>query len=152
MLREFKGRRTKSAPWNDGMGKMVIDEVILRHAERDIIKVTLDDGQVQPFYCSSGYNSGMPGTWLPFDGCYIIGGQVVWFDKRKYKWDYRLSQDLQTVEPHLDRYGTEELKAISDELAKMDIPKGIESTGEEVNKFLGYQNPLEINYENQTNS
>jgi hypothetical protein len=51
---------------------MKISEEVYRVKDRDIIKVTLPDGTVQPFYKSSGRNSGMKGTWLSFDGIRTI--------------------------------------------------------------------------------
>ena len=41
---------------------------VIQFKDRDIIFWKMPDGEKQPFYRSSGRNSGKPGTWLPFDG------------------------------------------------------------------------------------
>lgn len=94
-------------------------EGVKRYAGRDIVRVMLDDGTVQPFYRSSGRNSGRPGVWFPFDGlwpyCYPLQG---WFNKKRYHRGYH----------PMDRLGTSFYKSISDALFIMN--KDIE--GEEV--------------------
>ncbi len=84
----------------------------LRYSDRDILKVKLLNGEIQPFYRSSGRNSGMPGVWLPFDGIAII--PYLWFDKERF-----CHKDLR--EKGLDRYGTLELKQISKILGELQI-------------------------------
>lgn len=76
----------------------------IRFHSRDIIIVNN-----QPFYRSSGHNSGLPGIWLPFDG--ISFQNSLWFSKNRY---------LQPIH----RFGTQELKNISDWLSTIDIPEG----------------------------
>ncbi len=99
---------------------MNISKKVLRFAGRDIILC----GE-QPFYRSSGRNSGKPGEWLPFDGIGVMLG--LWFVKDRYL--------VEKYDP-LYRYGTAELKKISEELGEMIIPEGKISSPFEVNEFL----------------
>jgi len=41
---------------------MNVSKGIVRFRDRDIVVVTLDDGSRQPFYRSTGRNSGKPGA------------------------------------------------------------------------------------------
>lgn len=41
---------------------------VLGYAGRSILVVRLIDDSEVPFYCSTGKNSGLPKTWLPFFG------------------------------------------------------------------------------------
>lgn len=100
----------------------------IRFKDRDIIKVYKGD-KVQPFYRSTGRNSGKEGTWFPFDGLEIF---PLWFDKRKFVW----KPGKNDVPEHLHRYGTDEFKAISDRLGEMNLPEGIEMELEEVVRWL----------------
>lgn len=99
---------------------------VVRFASRDIILYILGDGTPQPMYRSTGRNSGMPGTWLPFDGIVYNG---TWFDKTRY---------CTPVAPaEFQRFGNQQLKDISQELAGRSIPTGEEMSWQEVNRFLG---------------
>jgi hypothetical protein len=44
---------------------------------RTIVQVKLADGTTQPFYRSTGFNSGQPGGWFPFEGLQIQPGRVM---------------------------------------------------------------------------
>ena len=103
-------------------------KTILRFAGRDIIKVTLPDGSKQGFYRSTGHNSGMPNTWLPFDG--LVTVPHGWFDKTKYC--------RRNLPPYLQRFGTELLASVSKRLGAANIPTGEEVSRERVNEFLDY--------------
>ncbi len=116
-----------------------VSEKVLRFRDRDIIKVEIG-GKVQPFYKSSGRNSGAKGTWFPFDGILSIFGAPVWFDKRKYTNNSRLPDDLQPVAHELNRFGTEELRNVSFQLAQMNIPQGVDTEAKDINDWLGYEN------------
>lgn len=111
---------------------------ILRYGDRDIIKVNID-GKEQGFYRSTGRHSKKAGEWLPFDGLVVIPHteHVVWFDKSKYVYDYKLGEH-NTVPQELHRYGTEELKAISEELTSLEIAEGEETLPSEINRWLNY--------------
>lgn len=99
---------------------------VKRFGGRDIILV-----DKQPFYRSTGRNSGMAGAWLPFDGVGLYLGKF-WFDKSQYCFGGY-------------RYGNDDLKAISDELAKLEIPEGEPTRPEEINKWLGTEAALNWN-------
>src|SRR5688572_27938273 len=103
---------------------------VLRIKDRDIIRVRLSDGKLQPFYKSSGRNSGMKGRWLPFDGVLCFEGRPLWFDKGRF---------ASPSFTRLHRFGTQELKDISDKLGQMDIPEGEETDCLEINNWLGYK-------------
>lgn len=64
---------------------------------------------IQPFYKSSGRNSNMPDTWLPFDGGHSC---LNWFVKNRYKND---------IDQSLHRFGSKKLKEISEFLVKIDV-------------------------------
>jgi hypothetical protein len=96
--------------WDEGAG-------VIRFARRDIIKVRLSDGTVQPFYRSSGTNSKKGGEWLPFDG--VVPEMGNWFNKERFT-----SGEMADPSHPLHRYGTQENKAISAELGKRNIPQG----------------------------
>ena len=100
---------------------------VIRYKGRDIVMVLVDKKR-QPFYKSTGRNSHKPDTWLPFDGV-MYPESIEWFDKQAYG---------RGREHPLHRYGTEELKQVSDALAGMEIPQGTEvKSGMDVNFFLG---------------
>ena len=81
---------------------------------RDMVVVDVPNHGPQAFYRSTGKNSRKPGEWLPFDGISPIRGG--WFDKSRFTGS-ELSEDMM-------RYGTPELKAMSERLTAMDIPEG----------------------------
>lgn len=114
------------ALWASYIGKsqelFIVYPKVLRSAGRDIIRVAIELGKWQGFYKSSGRNSGMPNTWLPFDGIREDG----WFDKSAYAHD--------TFELH--RFGTKELRIISKALGEMKLPTGIDSARRDINNFL----------------
>ncbi len=109
---------------------MKINNRILRFADRDIILIEFDNGNKQSMYRSTGRNSAMPGTWLPFDGIAYSGR---WFDKSKY-----VTYHNSNVPHHLERFGTLELKQLSEQLGKIDISIGEEVDFPIVNEFLSY--------------
>lgn len=107
---------------------LIIEDISYRYAGRDII-VVLIDGHRQPFYKSTGRNSGQPDTWFPFDGIKNPGTRFEWFDKTQYCQD----------EDYL-RYGNKELNDISDRLSSMNLPEAIEETNPFViDDWLGYK-------------
>ena len=95
--------------------------------KRTIVRVFID-GVAQLFYRSSGANSGRPGVFFPFDGLIMAGDVPVWFNKRRFV--------LEDEGHPLDRYGTQEMKDISDALALLNIPQGIPTDGHRVNRFI----------------
>ena len=110
---------------------LVSDEVgpVVRISDRDIVLVEMADKTRQPFYRSTGRNSGMPEKWLPFDGVLPEDGTWKgWFIKDRFGGDNR-------ADP-LYRYGTEELKAIGNRLDELPIPRGRDVGNVEVNRFL----------------
>jgi hypothetical protein len=67
-------------------------------------------------YRSSGENSGMPNTWLPFDEIFEQNHLMFnkgWWNKQNY-----------TAEPSsgFDRFGTEEFRSISQQLTAANLP------------------------------
>ena len=98
----------------------------VQFAKRDIIIVNVPKRQA--FYRSSGFNSNKPGVWFPFDGISPDGGGVgLWFDKSRFTnvgKALRTGDFLRKRNPNLDRYGTRNLKQISDTLSQMNIPTG----------------------------
>ena len=97
-------------------------------ADRDFVLCKFADNTVQPFYRSTGRNSGMPGTWLPFDGIVIVGGRL-WFNKRRFR-----DRD----DPQYHRYGTQYYKEISMYLGQLNIqPATLETENHNIiNQFL----------------
>ena len=95
----------------------------VRFRDRDVVAYDLD-GVKQPFYRSTGRNSGMPGVWLPFEGWappHPLAPKG-WFIKYKTR-----------------RYGrlrNEACQAVSEALGEMNIPEGHDVSGEELNAFL----------------
>lgn len=110
---------------------MKLNPTILRFSGRDIIRVELDDGSIQPFYRSTGKNSGMKDEWLPFNGISLYFG--LWFDKNGY------------IEGDWYRYGSEELFRISKKLAELNIGPGEIKTPYEINLFLNTPASLSFN-------
>lgn len=109
---------------------MKISKEVKRFGGRDIIYVELETKR-QPFYRSTGRNSGMPGTWLPFDG---IGWLYsLWFDKTQY---------CHPFSEYRERYGTFELFQISQQLSLLNIPKGENTDPEEINDWLSTEKSL----------
>lgn len=84
--------------------------MIFRDRDFVVLRFKKDDS-IQPFYRSSGRNSGKPGTWFPFDGIVWIGR--LWFNKERF-W----------TGDSLHRYGTARHKKVSDYLAQMELEKG----------------------------
>ncbi|MDO8356372.1 MAG: DUF4157 domain-containing protein [Nitrospirota bacterium] len=111
---------------------------VIRYAERDIIVVETSRGP-QAFYRSTGINSGKEGTWLPFDGSIDMPGGFL-------KERFTSGAGLLEGDP-LFRYGTGELKGISEQLGKMALPTGqAVGTSYDVNLLLqkiGARNPLD---------
>jgi len=110
---------------------------------RAITVETLPDGTRQAFYQSSGRNSKMPKTWLPFDGFAPPSpwSPCGWFDKARFVCKYHSCD----IPPELNRYGTELLKDISRRMAKRKINNLRDVTDPaEVNRFIN--TPLAISY------
>jgi hypothetical protein len=104
----------------------VLKNGVVRYRNRDIVMV-LVNGNRQPFYKSTGRSSGMPNTWLPFDGVKYPNTVGEWFDKEAY-----------VVNGKLHRFGSELNMEISNALASIDIPEGMPvKSGQDVNLFLG---------------
>lgn len=89
---------------------------VRRFRGRDIVRVELPDGTVQPFYRSTGRNSGQAGRWFPFDD---VRESDAWFNKTRFS-------PGEMVEPEhpLHRFGSEEMRAIADELGRAPVPAG----------------------------
>lgn len=103
--------------------------LIGRCFRRDIVVVQYG-GYRQAFYRSTGDNSGMTGTWLPFDGIKWLGGSP-WFDKSRF------TDGISQRDP-LFRFGTPSHHYVSGMLGRMNIPRlGIVLPGE-VNVCLRY--------------
>jgi hypothetical protein len=111
---------------------IVISKEIKRFGGRDIIYVNLKAYR-QPFYRSTGCNSGMPGVWLPFDGIGFKYG--LWFDKTIYCRPYS----------EIHRYGNQELWDISKKLSLLQIPEGERTDPEQINIWLGTETSLQWN-------
>lgn len=92
--------------------KLVYNRKILNFASRDVTVIKIGNLK-QGFYRSSGKNSDMPGVWLPFDGVGFHPGSGLWFDKKRF-----------ATKDKLHRFGTQQLKDISQELTNMNIPSG----------------------------
>lgn len=99
---------------------------ILRYAGRDVCKVEMPNGSTQGFYLSTNVEA--KNQWLPFDGIISIANARPWFNKTNFHQIPKTD--------HLYRYGTEELKQLSQILENNQIPEGKEATTEEINKFL----------------
>jgi hypothetical protein len=95
---------------------------VRRFHGRDIVRVEMPGPSLggqhghrlpwQPFYRSSGRNSGRPGAWLPFDG--IVPFPDPWFDKSRF------CHELER-EDALYRYGTEDYKTAGEMLDGLTI-------------------------------
>ncbi len=83
---------------------------------RDFLVVETSVGR-QPFYRSSGSNSGMPGQWLPFDELSPRPGRY-WVNKGEY------AQGAFGPASPLHRFGSAEFQQISQRLTAMNIPPG----------------------------
>jgi len=82
---------------------------------RPFVVVRKADGSLQPFYQSTGDNSGMAGAWLPFDG---FGGVVNdTFHKSWYRKN-RFGQGGFARGTPLHRFGSEENKTLSELLGR----------------------------------
>jgi len=100
---------------------------VFREGAHDVVVVDTSLGR-QGFYRSTGNNSGMPGTWLPFDE---MGANV-------NKWGYTEMAGFQEGTP-LFRFGNQEFRNISAELGQMDIPMGAPvQNGEHMNDILDF--------------
>jgi hypothetical protein len=104
----------------------------IRYKGRDIIRVPLSDGTIQPFYRSTGNNSKRAGEWFPFDG---VGAD----EQGELLLKSRFASGAMEDTVHLlHRFGSEEMKAVSERLGAADIkPGGEVATPDEVNKWLG---------------
>lgn len=107
----------------------IIDEHPVKYADRVVLKITMPDGKIQPFYLSTGRHSGRQGVWFPFDG----GNSLAkWFVKSRYS-----VRDDEGNELPLHRFGSERLREISDFLSVLDVSSAKEvQTLEEVNQYL----------------
>lgn len=102
---------------------------ILRYKDRDIILVIRGEIR-QPFYRSTGRNSGCPGTWFPFNGIGKYWGESTWFIKD----DIISMGEVNRMDN--PRFGSPEFKEISDNLFSQNIEAGIEGGIIEINLFL----------------
>ena len=110
--------------------EFTVSESVYNFASRDIVLVYIhfDTGDyMQPMYLSTGRNSGMPNTWLPFDGIAYNGS---WFDKTNYV--------TPQVPSEFHRFGNQLLKNISESMRTMEIPSGEDENYQTINRFLGY--------------
>jgi len=99
---------------------------------RDIVRVRLPDGTVQPFYRSTGENSGKPAEWLPFTGIGVQAGGQPWFAKDRYA-----SGEMRSPAHPLHRFGTKELKTLSAALGSLSIASGAKDDFRNINTWLG---------------
>jgi hypothetical protein len=112
------------------------DNKALYYKRRTIIRVFID-GKPQLFYRSTGENSHYPGRFLPFDGIVMSGPVCLWFNKHRFTHNPEKPNTYHGF-GELHRFGTSEMKAISDELTKINIPQGVsvpEEHGERINRF-----------------
>lgn len=104
---------------------------VMRFHGRDIVRVKMAGPgkmEVQPFYRSTGRNSGMPGKWLPFDGIVPVH---IWFDK------HRFCHGIQKDDP-LYRYGEQHYKEAGAELDRSNIESPDNESGlHAINQWLG---------------
>lgn len=109
---------------------------VYRFRGRDVVNVRLPDGTIQSFYRSTGQGSKQAGRWFPFDG--VKGTpEGLWFDKGRF-----VTGELESRSHPLHRLGSEEMRAASDDLARMDLPRGREVTEPaELNRLLADQTP-----------
>ena len=92
--------------------KLYRSDLIFRGRDFVVLKFKKNN-KIQPFYRSTGRNSGKPDTWFPFDGIIDKGYGRLWFNKRRF-----------IVDGELDRYGTEQHRLISNHLAELNIERG----------------------------
>lgn len=107
------GGSSPPASQGGGGGSFRIVSPVFRGSGRDFLVVETSVGR-QGFYRSSGKSSRMPGQWLPFDEQFehdLVYGKG-WFNKGEY---------IRPEDP-LDRFGSEEFRAISDALTGLNIP------------------------------
>ena len=106
-----------------------------REGPRDIVVVDVPDHGLQSFYRSTGKNSGKPGEWLPFDGLSEIPMRHGWLDKTRF---------TEGVSEELSRYGTPQLRDISQELTLSNIPEGrVIPSIRDINKWIDTPKSLE---------
>jgi hypothetical protein len=100
--------------------KIHLYHINLSFRGRDFVVAIYPDKKRQLFYRSTGRNSNKPGVWFPFDGIVMRPSGHLWFEKSRYViYD---GEGVETGVPEeLDRYGTSELKEISDYLGKCEI-------------------------------
>jgi len=105
----------------------------LQFKGREVILWIMPDGEKQPFYLSTGRNSGMTGTWLPFDGYRKLHGMLGWFIKDRFCSKHGL------VFLELHRFGEEKYKKASEEIAKFF------STSKEIHPISATDDGLKVN-------
>ncbi|MEI8175958.1 MAG: hypothetical protein WCG78_03725 [Candidatus Omnitrophota bacterium] len=123
---------------------------------RLIIVVTLpgragEPAREQAFYQSSGYNSGKPGQWLPFDGitAQMVNGHLnhSWFSKTAH-----MQGEAGDKDSPLYRYGNEELKAAGERLDAMtasgELALHITESADvrAINRFIGGATAIAYNH------
>lgn len=98
---------------------------VVREAGKDIVAISLPNGVVQPFYkaADSFLDIGYIGNWLPFDG---IGYDGRYFYKSRFL----------TYNGPYHKYGTAELKRVSQALEFCQIPPAAETGWIECNSWL----------------
>ena len=102
----------------------------IRYHGRDVILWTMPDGSRQPFYKSTGRNSGKPGTWFPFEGWQGSHGVAPKFDKGLFVKKTGV----------IKRFGNHMFREQSNVIADLDLPEGdAVEFGHEVNEFLAMQ-------------
>lgn len=115
---------------SDIFGEMKIKEnKIYRYKDRDIVLVISGETR-QPFYRSTGRNSGCPGTWFPFSGIGKYWGGFTWFIKDDIIF---LGEKNRMENP---RFGSPKLKEISASLYFKQLPSGTDAEIIEINSFL----------------
>lgn len=102
---------------------------IVEFKGRKVILWTMPDGDKQPFYLSSGRNSNMPDTWLPFDG-YSDRSGIGWFIKDRF---------CNNTEANLHRFGEKKYQKASEDIAEFF------KTSEEVHNERQVENGILVN-------
>jgi len=95
----------------------------ISNSGRDIVVMDVPGSSRQAFYRSTGFNSHMKGTWLPFDGLMHDGR----FAKEAY------AKGMNQGDPYY-RLGNPRIAQASKLLAKLSLPAGQET--EDVNTWL----------------
>ncbi len=124
-----------------------------RYAHRNIMTIKIEppanSGQNwvkdQPFYESTGVNSGNKGSWYPFDGLALLAGND-WFRKEQYLNPAYEENDIRhrMGGVNLPDFIKDLLLEISQTLPKLELKNPQELTDNQVNPFLNTTDSLVI--------